>query len=150
MLDQRISTDGPYAYTILRYVHDIGTAEFINVGVVVAACDTPRVAAKFKTDYCRVKGAFPSLDTEIFLARMGRLQACFDAIDVERCAQLRAREGTCIAALIRCVVPLEDSALYWSAPRSGLGGPLGATLQSLYERFITRHEYRRRRNLVYR
>jgi hypothetical protein len=100
-----MSTEGPYTYTVLRYVHDIGTAEFINVGVVVAACDAPCVAAKFKTDYGRAKGAFPSLDVEVFLARMLRLQACFDAIDAARCSEVRVREGPSIAALIRSVLP---------------------------------------------
>jgi len=137
-----MSTEGPYTYTILRYVHDVGTAEFINVGVVVASCDTPCVAAKFKTECGRVKGAFPSLDTEVFLARMKRLQACFDAIDAVLCSEVRAREGTSIAALIRSVLPLEDSALHWSPTVSGVGGPLGATLQPLYERFVTKHDRR--------
>ncbi|WP_086925663.1 DUF3037 domain-containing protein [Variovorax sp. JS1663] len=139
------TTEGPYTYSILRYVHDIGTAEFINVGVVVASCNAPCVAAKFKTSYARVKGAFPSLDAEIFLTRMKRLQACFDAIDAIRYCELRAREGQSVAALIRSVVPLEDSALHWSPAGSGIGGSLAATLPLLYERFVIRHDLRRRR-----
>lgn len=137
--------EGPYTYSILRYVHDIGTAEFINVGVVVASCDAPRVAAKFKTEYGRVKGAFPSLDTEVFRVRMKRLQACFDAVDAARCAEVRAREGASIAVLIRSVLPLEDSALHWSPTGSCIGGPLGATLESLYERCVAWHDLRRGR-----
>lgn len=135
-----MSTEGSYTFTVLRYVHDVGTAEFINVGVVVASCDAPCVVAKFKTDYRRVKGAFPSLDTEVFLARMLRLQACFDAIDAALCSEVRAREGMRIAALIRCVLPLEDSALHWSPSGAGIGGPLVTMLQALYERFVTRHD----------
>ena len=138
-------TEGPYTYRVLRYVHHVGTAEFINVGVVVASCDAPCVAAKFNTDYRRAKGAFPSLETEIFLARMTRLQACLDAIDAARCSEVRAREGMSIEGLIRCVLPLEDSALHWSPTGSGIGGPLAATLQLLYERFVTRHDSRRGR-----
>jgi len=140
-----MSTDGPYTYTVLRYVHDIGTAEFINVGVVVAACDAPCVAARFKTDYGRVKGAFPSLDTEVFLARMKRLQTCFDSVDASWCSVVRVREGASIAALIRSVLPLEDSAIYWSPIGSGVGGPPVKVLESLYRRLVTKHELRRRR-----
>jgi len=143
VLDPRLYTEGPYTYTILRYVHDIGTAEFINVGVVVAASNAPCVVAKFKTTYGRVKGAFPSLDTEVFRARMQRLQATFDAIDAVRCSEIQAREGTSIAALIRRVLPLEDSALHWSSADSGVGDRLASTLQLLYQRFVTRHDLRR-------
>ncbi len=145
MLEPRMSTEGPYTYTVLRYVHDIGTAEFINVGVVVAACDAPCVAARFKTDYRRVKGAFPSLDTEVFLARMKRLQACFDSVDALRCSEVRAHEGDSIAGLIRSVLPLEDSSVHWSPINSGVGGPPVKVLESLYRRLVTRHELQRRR-----
>jgi hypothetical protein len=135
---------GPYTYRILRYVHDIETAEFINVGVVVALNDASCVAARFTNDCKRVKGAFPSLDAEVFLARMKRLQACFDAMDAARCSEVRAREGTCIETLIRSVVPLEDSALHWSATASGIGGPFALVLESLYERLVTKNDLQRR------
>ena len=137
--------EGLYTYRILRYVHDIETAEFINVGVVVASSNAPCVAARFTRDCRRVKGAFPSLDVEVFLARMKRLQACFDAIDAARCSAVRACEGSCIEALIRSVVPLEDSALHWSATASGIGGQFALVLESLYERLVTKHDLHRRR-----
>ncbi|VTU18371.1 hypothetical protein E5CHR_00574 [Variovorax sp. PBL-E5] len=132
--------DGSYTYTVLRYVHDIGTGEFLNAGVVVASCDAPSIAAKFNTTCNRIQGAFPSLDAEIFLVRMRRLQACFDGIDAAQCAELHAREGPSIAAWIRFVLPVEDRALYWSPPGNGGGGPLAATLHSLYERCVIRHD----------
>ena len=145
MLRPSIPTEAPYTYTVLRYVHDVGTAEFINVGVVVAACDMPLVRAKFKTDYGRVKGAFPSLDTEVFLARMKRLQACINAIDAERCLLVHAQKDTSLHTLIRSVVALEDRALCWSPTCWGSGGPLSTILELLYARFVTRHDPLRRR-----
>ena len=134
------AAQGIYTYMILRYVHDVGTAEFINVGVVVAMSNAPRVAARFTSTSTRVKSAFPSLDCEIFLARMTRLQACFDAIDEARCAEIRDREGQSITALLRCVLPLEDSALHWSPVGSGTGDSLSAILLALYERFVGIHD----------
>lgn len=136
--------EGPYSYSVTRYVHDVRTGEFINVGVVVALCREPCVAAKFTMDYRRVKGAFPTLEVEVFLARMKRLQACFDAIDAARCSEVRAREGPSIEALIRSVVPMEDSALHWSPTSSGVCGSLPVLLDALYRRFIARHELLRR------
>ncbi|VTU41169.1 hypothetical protein H4CHR_05904 [Variovorax sp. PBS-H4] len=137
--------DGRYSYSITRYVHDIETGEFINVGVVVALCEEPCVAAKFTMDHRRVKGAFPGLDVEVFLMRMLRLQACFDAVDAARCSEVRAREGLPIEALIRSVLPVEDSALHWSPAVSGVCGSLPVLLEAVYRRFIARHELMRRR-----
>ncbi|VTU39576.1 hypothetical protein H6CHR_05528 [Variovorax sp. PBL-H6] len=132
--------EGAYSYSITRYVHDLQTGEFINVGVVVALCHEPRVAAKFTMDYRRVKGAFPGLDVEVFLARMRRLQACFDAIDAARCSELRAREGGSIEALIHSVLPVEDSALHWSPVSTGVCGSLPVLIEVFYRRLIARHE----------
>jgi hypothetical protein len=137
---QHRGMEGPYSYSVTRYVHDVQTGEFINVGVVVALCREPSIAAKFTMDYRRVKGAFPTLDIEVFLARMKRLQACFDAA---RCSEVR--EGGSIEALIRSVLPVEDSAMHWSPIGSGAGGSTVQVLESLYRRFVTGHELQRRR-----
>src|SRR4030095_14802190 len=79
--DQTASAgDGLYAYTILRYVHDIETAEFINVGVVVASSETPGIAARFQTSHRRVKSAFPSLDIEVFVLACGACRLALTAL----------------------------------------------------------------------
>jgi hypothetical protein len=137
---QTTAAGSSYTYAVLRYVHDLGTSEFLNAGVVVVSCDAPCLVARFKTTCDRIKGAFPSLNTEVFLARMKRLQRCFDNIDAARCAELRAREGPCLTALIRCVLPVEDRALFWSPTFDGVGGPLAVALESLYERCVMRHD----------
>lgn len=54
---------GPCIHRVLRYVHDSSAGEFIDV--VVAACDVPCVAARFKTDCGRVKGALASLESRL-------------------------------------------------------------------------------------
>lgn len=51
----------PYSYIVLRYVHDIGTGEFINVGVVMTGARGSYIGAKFKTAYGRVKRRSPPL-----------------------------------------------------------------------------------------
>ena len=58
--------------------------------------------------------------------------------------EVRARDGASIETLIRSVLPLEDSALHWSPPVSGIGGPLPVLLELLYERLITRHDLHRK------
>jgi len=39
----------PYTYTILRYVHDVTTGEFVNVGVVMHLPREGRLLAKART-----------------------------------------------------------------------------------------------------
>jgi hypothetical protein len=42
-------THQPYTYTILRYVHDIRTGEFLNVGVVLHVPATHNLVEERKT-----------------------------------------------------------------------------------------------------
>ena len=50
----------PYSFSILRYIHDITSEEFINVGIVLAAHDRSFVSAKININYGRAKKIFPT------------------------------------------------------------------------------------------
>jgi Protein of unknown function (DUF3037) len=136
-------TRTPYSYSVLRYVHDIGTGEFINVGVVLTAPRASFVGAKFKVAYGRVKKAFPSIDTEVFRTRMRRLQATFDRLaegDLSAPISRGTKDGAPIEQLVHSVVRADDSSLQWSPPGSGLSKDLPATLTALYQRFVTKYD----------
>ena len=45
----------PYAYAILRYVHDVTTGEFVNVGVVMHLPREVRLLAKPRTTIGRMR-----------------------------------------------------------------------------------------------
>ncbi len=133
----------PYSYIVLRYVHDIGTGEFINVGVVLTAARGSYIGAKFKTTYGRVKKAFPTIDPDVFRARMRRLQATFDQITEGNLETPNARDAkgaTAIEQLVHSVIRADDSSLQWSPVGSGLSKDLPGTLASLYQRFVTKYD----------
>ncbi len=133
----------PYSYAVLRYVHDIGTGEFINVGVVVSAPSVSFVGAKFKLAYGRLKKAFPSIDAEVYRARMRRLQAMFDRIaegDLGARSPAEPTNATPIEQLVHSVIRPDDSSLQWSPAGSGLSRDLPATLATLYQRFVTKYD----------
>lgn len=133
----------PYSYAVLRYVHDIGTGEFINVGVVLTAPRESYIGAKFKVAYGRVKKAFPSIDTEVFRARMRRLQVAFDRIaegDLSTPACGTSNDDAPIERLVHSVIRQDDSSLQWSSPGSGLSRDLPSTLVALYQRFVTKYD----------
>jgi hypothetical protein len=51
-----------YGFVILRYVHDVLTSEFVNVGVVMYLPSQGRVIAKTRNTMGRLRGVFPDLD----------------------------------------------------------------------------------------
>ena len=137
------TTRTPYSYIVLRYVHDIGTGEFINVGVVLMGARRSYLGAKFKTAYARVKKAFPSVDSEVFRARMKRLQTTFDQIaegDFSGAGAASHEAAGRIEQFVHSVIRVDDSSLQWSSVGNGLSKDLPATLLALFQRFVTKHD----------
>ena len=61
----------PYTYTVLRYVHDVMTAEFVNVGVILHVPSMGLVKARIRPSMGpRLRGVFPDLDRDAFTRTM--------------------------------------------------------------------------------
>lgn len=136
-----MNTRNSYTYVILRYVHDIAAAEFVNVGVVLYAPDSSFVGAKIKKSYGRVKKTFPTLNGEAYRRQLGRLQASFDRIAqrdlVANPQELRVKG---ILELVHSVLGEDDSSLQWSPVGSGLTASPERALETIYSRFVAKYD----------
>ena len=105
----------PYTYTVLRYVHDIATGEFLNVGVALFAPEPRFVNAVCRTNFARLKAVFPSLDGDSFRASMRHVMACFERFGEEARDQLALRSSTgTVMDYAVAVLARDDSSLQWS------------------------------------
>lgn len=131
----------PYSYAVLRYVHDIATGEFLNVGVALYAPEHRFVNALCRTNFTRLKAVFPSLDGDSFRASMRHMMACFERLGEEAREQLalRSSSGTVMDYALT-VLAKDDSSLQWSDPGTGLTTDPEAMLAQLFERFVTSHD----------
>lgn len=129
-----------YTYSVLRYVHDVGSGEFLNVGVVIWAPETCSLRAKFKTTYTRLKAAFPNLDGEAYRNRARWIQQSFDSLRHTTEGQLRFDAGKRLEDILSSVLPKDDSSLQWSGVGSGLTKDLDAALNTLYRRFVVKFD----------
>lgn len=59
----------PYSYVVLRYIHDVLTGEFVNVGLVMVVPGRPLILTKSRKTFGRIKNVFPDLDSEFLQAR---------------------------------------------------------------------------------
>jgi hypothetical protein len=75
-----MSTHTKYSYTVLRYLHDTVTGEFVNVGVALFAPEVGYLSALCRTTYRRVSSAFPGLNGEQFRSVMRHVQAQFELL----------------------------------------------------------------------
>jgi hypothetical protein len=131
----------PYTFTVLRYVHDIATGEFVNVGVALYAPGVKFIEARCRTTYGRLTKAFPGLDGEAFKSLMRRINHRFEEIAAEVANELPLKGSpTAIMELAWSVLPPDDSSLQWSPPGGGVAEDLSATLTQLYDRMVHRYE----------
>src|SRR3990167_5330251 len=67
-----------YTYTVLRYVHDVTSGEFVNVGVALHASEARYLGALCRTTYGRLSKVFPGVNAEHFKTLMRHIQNRFE------------------------------------------------------------------------
>ena len=127
-----------YSFTVLRYVHDIMTGEFVNVGVVVHAASG--LKSKFRSTYGRVSSVFPSLDEKAFKETLRAVKSAIEKLEKnEKVAGFLQASPDAITFARQALVE-DDSSFQWSPPGSGICVDADVTLDQIYDRFVTRHE----------
>lgn len=131
----------PYTFTVLRYVHDTGTEEFANVGVVLTSPAAGYADAVLRPTYGRLSKMFPGMDGEHFKTVVRHLQNRFDEMAA------RAREEMDLGQIPKNalemayeVIAPDDSSFQWSPMGGGLATDLPATLESIYKRMVERYD----------
>ena len=130
----------PYSYTLLRYVHDVLTGEFVNVGVVLFVPSQGLVRYRMRGTIGRLKGVFPDIDRKAFLSSMTAVRKGLQlAARNEKEAGLLKSEGDA-AAIARRAVPPDDSSLQWSPCGTGLTTNPDETLNRVFDRYVSRYD----------
>jgi Protein of unknown function (DUF3037) len=135
-----MTTKHPYSYVVLRYMHDVLTGEFVNVGLVMVAATEEKFLAKTRKTIGRIKHVFPDLDRDSFVDAM----KAFDR-GVRTVRRYVSSEGLFsdqknAATYARQILPSDDSSLQWSPVGSGLSGNTDETFDRLFERFVGRYD----------
>ena len=127
----------PYTYTVLRYVHDTGTGEFANVGVVLTSPDGGYADAILRPTYGRLSKMFPGMDGDHFRRVIRHLQTRFDELSarIREEIDLGDRPSTALDLAQRVIAP-DDSSFQWSPMGGGLTADLPATLETIYHRMV--------------
>jgi hypothetical protein len=135
-----------YTYTVLRYVHDPLSAEFVNVGVVLFCPASSGMPALLKAGTRRTVGRmremFPDLDQSAFRSTMRTIDRMLvRAAEALATDGLLTRDGDA-ATFARTVIPADDSSLQWSPVGSGAAEDPEKAFERLYARFVTRYDVR--------
>jgi hypothetical protein len=126
-----------YSSITLRYVHDVVTGEFVNIGVVFYAPGQRFLDARFTTSYERLNAAFLKIDHLHFRALMRYMANRFEELSTEVRDGLIPPAG--LPELVKQVLPPDDSSLQWSEVSGGFTDDPANTLDELYKRFVERY-----------
>lgn len=136
----------PYSYSVLRYVHDTVTGEFVNVGLVMFSHESAFLRFKTKSTMSRLTSMFPSLKTSAFKALMSSLRNRFSVIEAEATAGLGIWEKKSrLDEVLLDALPKDDSSLVWSPVSTGVSADLAASYDKIFSRHITKFDQKAHR-----
>jgi Protein of unknown function (DUF3037) len=129
-----------YSFSVLRYIHDPATQEFVNIGVALFSSDVKYLKAICTQNYGRISQLFQKqLDGQKFRQLSRFIQDRIWAIGREYSESLPFESLTGIDQILPMILPRDDSAIQFSRAGVGITEDLDATLQELYERFVNRY-----------
>lgn len=126
-----------YTYSLIRYVHDVVTGEFVNVGVVLYAPEIPYTAALCSERLERVSCLFRDADLKDLKRVLSFIRQRIDEKGKDLSAEIRFNRSPDDAdELLRSIMPRDDSAVQYVRAGGGVTTDLSETLHSLYSRYV--------------
>ena len=134
-------TKEPYSYVVLRYIHDILTGEFVNVGLVMLVPNQPQVLTKVRNTFGRIKKVFPDLDATSYKTAIKAIERGLNEVEGGLQTESRSKGGMTAGDCGRLALPPDDSSLQWSPAGGGLTENPRKTFDQLYHRFVTYYDH---------
>lgn len=131
-----------YTYSVLRYVHDVTSGEFVNVGVALYAPQAHYLSATCRPTLGRLSKVFPGINAEHFKALMRHIQNSFEAKGERLSSELPFAPPTGVLEIAQSVLPKDDSSLQWSSVGSGRTDDPAQALEKIFNRMVMRYEER--------
>ncbi len=129
-----------YHYQVLRYQPDKVGEEFMNLGVVVFAPDTRELRFKYLDSVKRLSAFFPAGNNVYIKGLVRSLVERLAEAERQRVEELELNTHRELESITASLLPGPDSALYFSAKRTGLDTDLEQAVDTLFDRMVTRYE----------
>ncbi len=130
----------PYSFSVLRYIHDPVTQEFVNIGVAVYCQQAGFLRAICTTNYGRIRVTFTKIDGNRFRQLTRYIQEQVNAVGENLAGELPFETGKTIEQLLARVLPPDDSTIQFSKPAGvGIAHDLEKTLNELFDRYVQQY-----------
>lgn len=132
----------PYSYTVLRYVHDVMTGEFVNVGVVVHAPSGGLLLHRFRGTLGRIKNVFPDLNGPAFKSAVMSVNRGLSRLKSETRERDLFREDSTALSIAHRAIPIDNSSFQWAPLCRGLTDDPAKALERIYARQVARYDWK--------
>ncbi len=130
----------PYSYVVLRYIHDVLTGEFVNVGLVMVVPGRPLILTKARKTFGRIKNVFPDLDGDSYKRAIEAIGRGMKGVERSLKSEGLFKGDKTARDYARIALPPDDSSLQWSPVGAGLTADPQKTFDQLYQRFVARYD----------
>jgi len=128
-----------YTYVVIRYIHDVVSGEFVNVGVALYASSTGFLQTKCTEKYGRLSKMFLHVDGTHYRSIMKYVQQKSDEMQQRLAEELSFERPEDAADVLRRFIPADDSSLQISNVSGGITSDPLETLEMLYERYVEQY-----------
>lgn len=130
----------PHSYVVLRYVHDVVSGEFVNVGLVMVVPGRKQLRMRVRKTFSRIKNLFPNLDGAAYKHAIEAIDRGMRIVECDLKSKDLSNSNRTALDYARRALPLDDSSLQWSPVGTGLTDNPRKTFDHLYHRFVTRYD----------
>jgi hypothetical protein len=128
-----------FHFSLLRFVYDPLTQEFLNIGVVLFSQENNFLRARFTNRYGRISRMFGRIDGASFKATTSYIERKVTVVNDKLVRGLlfrNTKEG--LDSILNEVLPPDDSAIRFVFGGVGVSDDLSKTLDELFERYVAR------------
>ena len=126
-----------YHFRVLRYVHDVSTEEFVNIGVVMWIPEHSTLMFRVNEQFGRLSRFFNNFDSKSYTQMIRNLQSSFNrvALDLPTLRLFKYKpENT--SEIFYELVREDASCFQWSSLMSGISTIPEQRLDQLFEEFV--------------
>lgn len=130
----------PYTFSILRYVHDVLSGEFVNIGIVFYAPKARYISSICTSRYNRLSKMFLDVDGDHVRKIVRYIEARIEEEGERLLSDLPfEKQPNNAKDFVSRILPVDDSSLQFSPEGCGLTENAEKTLKQLYDRYVEKY-----------
>jgi hypothetical protein len=125
-----------FYFSVLRYMNDPVTQEFINLGVVLYSPENSYLKSRISPNYGRATKTFGKVEGVRFRQVVRYVQAQIDSVGANLRDGSLFDNSIALEVVLSRILPVDDSSLVFAKGGGGISENLDGMLEQLFERYV--------------